>query len=29
MAEFFAESEDPDQMLRSASSDLSLHCLLK
>ena len=27
MAEVFANSEDPDQMLHSAVSDLGLHCL--
>ena len=27
MAEVFANSEDPDQMPRSAASDLGLHCL--
>ena len=27
MAEPFANSEDPDQMPRSAASDLGLHCL--
>ena len=27
MAEVFANSEDPDQMWRSAASDLGLHCL--
>ena len=28
MAEIFANSGDPDQMLHSAASDLGLHCLL-
>ena len=28
MAKLFTNSEDPDQMLRSAASDLGLHCLL-
>ena len=28
MVELFANSEDPDQMLHSAASDLDLHCLL-
>ena len=27
MAKLFANSEDPDQMLHSAASDLGLHCL--
>ena len=27
MIELFANSEDPDQMLHSARSDLGLHCL--
>ena len=27
MADVFANSEDPDQMLHSAASDLDLHCL--
>ena len=27
MAELFANSVDPDQMLHSAASDLGLHCL--
>ena len=27
MAKLFANSGDPDQMLRSAVSDLGLHCL--
>ena len=27
MVELFANSGDPDQMLHSAASDLSLHCL--
>ena len=27
MVELFANSEDPDQMPRSAASDLGLHCL--
>ena len=27
MAELFANSGDPDQMPRSAASDLGLHCL--
>ena len=27
MAEVFANSEDPDQMLDSAASNLGLHCL--
>ena len=27
MAKLFANSEDPDQMLHSAMSDLDLHCL--
>ena len=27
MVELFANSADPDQMLRSVASDLSLHCL--
>ena len=27
MAKLFANSEDPDQTLRSAVSDLGLHCL--
>ena len=27
MAEVFANSEDPDQTLHSAASDLGLHCL--
>ena len=27
MFELFANSEDPDQTLRSAASDLCLHCL--
>ena len=27
MAKIFANSGDPDQMLRSAASDLGLHCL--
>ena len=27
MAKLFANSGDPDQMLRSAASDLGLHCL--
>ena len=27
MAKLFANSEDPDQMLHFASSDLGLHCL--
>ena len=27
MVELFANSGDPDQMLRSAASDLGLHCL--
>ena len=27
MAEVFANSEDPDQTLHSATSDLGLHCL--
>ena len=27
MAKLFANSEDPDQMLHSAGSDLGLHCL--
>ena len=27
MVELFANSEDPDQMLRCAASDLGLHCL--
>ena len=27
MVEPFANSEDPDQMLHSAMSDLGLHCL--
>ena len=28
MVELFANSGDPDQMPRSAASDLGLHCLL-
>ena len=28
MAELFANSGDPDQMLHSVASDLGLHCLL-
>ena len=28
MAKLFANSGDPDQTLRSAASDLGLHCLL-
>ena len=27
MAKLFANSEDPDQTLHSAASDLGLHCL--
>ena len=27
MAKLFANSEDPDQTLQSAASDLGLHCL--
>ena len=27
MVKLFANSEDPDQMLHSAASDLGLHCL--
>ena len=27
MVELFANSEDPDQMLQNAASDLGLHCL--
>ena len=27
MVELFANSGDPDQMLHSAASDLTLHCL--
>ena len=27
MVELFANSEDPDQMPRSATSDIGLHCL--
>ena len=27
MAEIFANSEDPDQMVHSAASDLGLHCV--
>ena len=27
MVELFANSGDPDQMLRSVASDLGLHCL--
>ena len=27
MVDFFANSEGPDQILHSAKSDLSLHCL--
>ena len=27
MAKLFADSEDPDQTLHSAASDLGLHCL--
>ena len=27
MAELFTNSEDPDQTLHSAASDLGLHCL--
>ena len=27
MAEVFANSEDPDQMPHSSTSDLGLHCL--
>ena len=27
MVKLFASSEDPDQMPRSAASDLGLHCL--
>ena len=27
MAKLFANSEDPNQMLHSAASDLGLHCL--
>ena len=27
MAELFANSGDPDQMLQNAASDLGLHCL--
>ena len=27
MVKLFANSEDPDQMLHAAASDLGLHCL--
>ena len=27
MVELFAKSEEPDQMLQNAASDLCLHCL--
>ena len=27
MAEVFANSEDPDQMMHSVASDMGLHCL--
>ena len=27
MVKLFANSEDPDQMVQSAASDLGLHCL--